>query len=54
MSKFEEDFIETYGNTSRLKKITDELKAHNRFNKKMEEADMNITKITQGKLGKTI
>lgn len=54
MSKFTDEFVETYGDTTRLRKITKELRCRNEFNKKMKEANMNITKITQGKLGRSI
>jgi len=54
MSKFEEEFVETYGSTKKLRKITKELNCKDKFNKDMKQADMNITKITQNKLGKTI
>ena len=54
MSKWSDEFVETYGRVGRLKKITKELKKENGFNCKMKEANMNITKITQGKLGRSI
>jgi hypothetical protein len=54
MSKFTEDFARTYGDTEKLSKITKELKKKQCFNKDMRRADMNLTKVTQGKLGRTL
>ena len=54
MSKFTEEFCEKYGNTKKLKRITNRLRERNCFNREMRQANMNLTRITSGKLGRTL
>lgn len=48
MSKWAEDFIEKYGDTSNLKKRTKSRKENERISKELKLASKNITEVLTG------